>query len=152
MKKLVSKNIVSVLLCCMTMAFIITACGDTSGYVSLREIKITFDPKYFSPKYNLYSSIFVIAKWNGKDYQDNNYLSEKIVEIEVLNTITGERLDPIMQLPQLPITEWPQPGLESFFTSPLLPGMYRFQFVLVLDDGRRLTAETDNIEIVAVSE
>lgn len=154
MKTLMSKSIVSVMLCCMTMALVVTACGDTSGYVSLREVKITFDPEYWSPEHGMYSSIFLTADWDGKHYMDQNYLSEKVIEIEVSNALTGERLDSLMEFfyVELPITVWPHVGIETCFKTPLPPGMYRFQFVLVLDDGRRLTAETDNIEIVAVSE
>lgn len=52
----------------------------------------------------------------------------------------------------MPITEWDIIGIEPWFTSPLSPGRYKFQLSLVLDDGRRLTDETDEIEITAVPE
>lgn len=132
---------------------IISSCVETSGYVSLTEIKIEFIPKYMFPQHDKYSSISVIAKCNRKHfYMYENYLSEKVTGIEVLNTITGERLDSILMWYEFPIPMWIDCGIQPWFTRPLPPGRYKFQLSLVLDDGRRLTDETDEIEITAVPE
>ena len=152
MEKLRFRRIVPVLVFCIALCINLSSCND-SGFVSLTEIEIKFIPEYFSPERNMYSSISVRAKCNRKNfYRYDNYLSEKIIGIEVMNTITGESLDSILRCPPMPITEWDTIGIELWFTSPLSPGRYKFQLSLVLDDGRRLTDETDEIEITAVPE
>ena len=140
-------------LCFFLIFMIISSCVETSGYVSLTEIEIEFIPKYMFPQHDKYSSISVIAKCNRKHfYMYENYLSEKVTGIEVLNTITGERLDSMLMWYEFPIPMWIDCGIQPWFTRPLPPGRYKFQLSLVLDDGRRLTDETDEIEITAVPE
>ena len=152
MEKFRFRKIVPVLVFCIALCINLSSC-DESGFVSLTEIEIEFVPEYMFPQHDKYSSISVIAKCNRKNfYRYDNYLSEKIIGIKVMNTITGESLDSILNCPPMPITMWIDCGIQPWFTRPLPPGRYKFQLSLVLDDGRRLTDETDEIEITAVPE
>ena len=92
-------------------------------------------------------------------YSGIDFLKSPIKDYSVwVDLPTGESEDMTSKVephgaPDFPITQWwPDSYLEFRFTETPPIGVYRFRVQLNVDDGRQFTAETDDIEIVAVSE